>query len=215
MDVENSLMANELAFFRRAWPGFNHKLTKQPSSNQLFMPISTVVVENARSSAPISPTPTQMASPSQTEPDNCLPLASGSRSPLPVQAFLVGGPRAQQDLFSSLEDSFGINDVLSILEDVPTMVDPEFEAAASSSSDEPHPPVSVAKRRQRCVSSVPRWSVTSQQKQILESFFQQVELPSRPARIALAQTLHVTPQQVKVWFRNQRQRLRLKDGKEL
>ena len=63
--------------------------------------------------------------------------------------------------------------------------------------------------RKRASMMTPRWSVTREQKQLLEEFFKQVPMPSRAARQALAEQMGVTCQQVKVWFRNQRQRVRL------
>ena len=197
------------------------KLISEPTSNKPgTLPL---INEHARSSASSSPTPTQMTSSSHNEPnepEECLP----SDSELPVQTFLVDRPR---DLFSSTEGSFGFDDVLSLLEDPPIMFEPEspptglektdgVRAAPTNigASSPLQPPKSAPKRRQPGGGAIPRYRYTSQQKQVLDKFFQQVQLPSRRARIALAQTLNVTPQQIKVWFRNMRQRLRLKDGKE-
>jgi hypothetical protein len=50
--------------------------------------------------------------------------------------------------------------------------------------------------------------VTAEQRYTLEAFFEQAPLPSRAARQLLATKMGVSPQQIKVWFRNARQRKR-------
>ena len=63
--------------------------------------------------------------------------------------------------------------------------------------------------KQRAPLSSPRWNVTPEQRKTLEAFFEQVPLPSRAARQLLATKMGVSPQQIKVWFRNRRQRKRV------
>ncbi|KOO29275.1 zinc finger protein (homeobox domain) [Chrysochromulina tobinii] len=62
--------------------------------------------------------------------------------------------------------------------------------------------------KQRAPLSSPRWNVTAEQRYTLEAFFEQAPLPSRAARQLLATKMGVSPQQIKVWFRNARQRKR-------
>ena len=70
-----------------------------------------------------------------------------------------------------------------------------------------------SKKKRRAPMAMPRWSVSHEQKLLLEEFFAAVPMPSRAARTALAEQLGVSSQQVKVWFRNQRQRTRLAQRK--
>ena len=73
----------------------------------------------------------------------------------------------------------------------------------------------ASKKKRRAPMAMPRWSVSHEQKQLLEEFFAAVPMPSRAARTALAEQLglELHSQQVKVWFRNQRQRTRLAQRK--
>ena len=66
--------------------------------------------------------------------------------------------------------------------------------------------------KQRAPLSSPRWNVTPEQRYTLEAFFEQAPLPSRAARQLLATKMGVSPQQIKVWFRNARQRKRQGHG---
>lgn len=54
-----------------------------------------------------------------------------------------------------------------------------------------------------------RWHLKEHQRRALEAFYQQVQRPSRAASQALASKMGVSLKQIKVWFRNRRQRDRL------
>lgn len=95
--------------------------------------------------------------------------------------------------------------LFSHLDRLPPLV--SSSTCASPRSTSPPPP------KRRAAMTTPRWSVSREQKQLLEEFFKEVPMPSRAARKALSEQLGVTMQQIKVWFRNQRQRVRLAQRK--
>ena len=67
---------------------------------------------------------------------------------------------------------------------------------------------SLCEGKRRSPMATPRWSILREQKQLLEEFFKAVPFPSHAARIALAEQLGVSCQQVKAWFRNKRYLIR-------
>lgn len=67
---------------------------------------------------------------------------------------------------------------------------------------------SLCEGKRRAPMATPRWSILREQKQLLEEFFKAVPFPSHAARIALAEQLGVSCQQVKAWFRNKRYLIR-------
>ena len=67
-------------------------------------------------------------------------------------------------------------------------------------------PQSSTKRRALVA---PRWSITRGQRQLLEELFKVEPVPSRAMAENIAEQFGVSTQQIKVWFRNQRQKVRL------
>jgi len=160
------------------------------------------------------------------------PTPAVTVAPAPVRAYAAPAQPAPQ--LSQLSPLTSIDDVMDILTMfdgsvmTPLVMSNDLGCGASHCSDDTQvafsahatdaasshragsdrsnsPPVP----KRRASMNTPRWSVSREQKQLLEEFFRQVPMPSRAARQALAEQMGVSCQQVKVWFRNQRQRIRL------
>ena len=135
----------------------------------------------------------------------------------PLAALAAAGPTSPtsgnwEGLVSQLE--FDMNDVITLLED--QALESDASTNGSSSADEgtgpslgtPLAPLSGDAPKRRAP-PVTRWNLTPEQRQYLEAFYAEAPLPSRAARQVLADKMGVTLQQIKVWFRNRRQRDRL------
>jgi hypothetical protein len=161
--------------------------------------------------------PLLMPLPFATDPDSdgTLPGDWEPHAALPPTA--PPATHALEALVGGLE--FDVTDVISMLEDQAIESDcshttseddqggGEEEAADERSVHGKSCPSNSHK--QRAPLSSPRWNVTPDQRKTLEAFFEQVPLPSRAARQLLATKMGVSPQQIKVWFRNRRQRKRV------
>lgn len=136
------------------------------------------------------------------EPLRAVPGLSGG--------LLVGGRPSAPGLFG-LDCALETGDKATTLLDCADSVASSDDTQPAILDSLPALPKETATRKRACMVT-PRWSVSREQKRLLEEFFKTVQTPSRGAREALAQQMGVTPQQVKVWFRNQRQRIRLSGG---
>ena len=116
-----------------------------------------------------------------------------------------------------LNDAVSLTDVMdmwAILKDPKDVIDSGTEEtcdARTSSDDEVasrhnDAPQSSTKRRALVT---PRWSITREQRQLLDELFKVEPVPSRAMAENIAEQFGVSTQQIKVWFRNQRQKVRL------